>query len=400
MLRALSFVLSALFLTFDRFVLTFAIILILGILLAAYVLLMLLYRSGWKRQSLFELPLNFSPETFISIIIPARNEARNIGACIDSILAQDYPPALFEVIVVDDHSMDNTAAIVNAYARSNIKCIALADYLPKGQSVNAYKKKALAAGISVSSGALIVTTDADCTAASQWLRYLAALYEAVQPVMIVAPVDFANDHSVLQLFQSLDFMSMQGITVASNKLKLGNMCNGANLAFTRAAFDSVNGYEGTEHLASGDDYLLMMKMQAQFPAKIATLKAPQAIIRTAPQTSWDGFLQQRIRWASKSGKYNDKRLTFVLAMVYLLNVSMLILLFFCYNKLWLTVLLAMYFIKTIVEIYYLVPVSRFFMKTRQLVIFPLLQPLHVLYISLAGFLGMVGVYKWKGRKLK
>lgn len=361
---------------------------------------MLLYRRGWKQQPLFKIPADFSPSATISIIIPARNEAPNIGHCIDAILAQEYPAGLFEVIVVDDHSTDDTAAVVRAYGKPDIRCISLADYLPEGAVVNAYKKKALAAGISVSKGELIVTTDADCTAAPQWLRYIAALYETAQPVMIVAPVDFTSDHSLLQLFQSLDFMSMQGITVASNKLKLGNMCNGANLAFTRAGFDSVHGYEGTEHLASGDDYLLMMKMQERFPGKIATLKASQAIVRTAPQTSWNGFLQQRIRWASKSGKYNDKRLTFVLAMVYLLNITMLVLLFFCCNNLWLTVLLAMYFVKTIVEIYYLVPVSRFFMKTRQLIIFPLLQPLHVLYISLAGFLGMVGVYKWKDRKLK
>ncbi|PZF74279.1 glycosyltransferase [Taibaiella soli] len=378
----------------------FCVIVICSILLAAYVLLMLLYRKGWMQQPSFTVVSDFVPETVISIIIPARNEAQNIGACIDAILAQHYPEDLFEVIVVDDHSTDNTAAIVNGYVRSNIKCIALADYLANGEVVNAFKKKALAAGISVSTGELIVTTDADCTASKEWLRYIAALYQTEKPVMIVAPVDFTNDRSVLQLFQSLDFMSMQGITVASNRLKLGNMCNGANLAFTRAAFNAVNGYEGTEHLASGDDYLLMMKMQDRFPERIDTLKAQQAIVRTAPQTTWNGFLQQRIRWASKSGKYNDKRLTIALVMVYLLNVAMLVLLFFCCNKLWLTVLLPMYFVKTIVEIYYLIPVSRFFMKTRQLVIFPFLQPLHVLYISLAGFLGIVGVYKWKDRKLK
>lgn len=375
-------------------------IIVCGILLVAYVLLMLLYRKGWQQQPAFVVSPDFMPQTSISIIIPARNEEQNIGACIDSILAQHYPGHLFEVIVVDDHSTDRTATIVKAYARHNIKCISLADYLPEGAVVNAYKKKALAAGISVSTGELIITTDADCTVSLEWLRSVAAIYEAEKPVMIVAPVDFTNDHSVLQLFQSLDFMSMQGITVASNRLKLGNMCNGANLAFTRAAFSAVNGYEGTEHLASGDDYLLMMKMQEHFPGKIATLKAQQAIVRTAPQTTWNGFLQQRIRWASKSGKYNDKRLTAVLMMVYLLNVAMLVLLFGCFNKLWLTVLLTMYFVKTIVEIYYLLPVSRFFMKTRQLVIFPFLQPLHVLYISLAGFLGMVGKYKWKDRKLK
>jgi len=64
----------------------------------------------------------------------------------------------------------------------------------------------------------------------------------------------------LQIFQLTDFMSMQGITAAARNLKLGNMSNGANLAFSRAAYERVGGYEGVDHMASGDDYLLMMKL--------------------------------------------------------------------------------------------------------------------------------------------
>ena len=169
----------------------------------------------------------------------------------------------------------------------------------------------------------------------------------------------------------------------------------------KQAYIDVDGYKGIDHLASGDDFLLMHKMQAQFPGRIAYLKAGNAIVRTAPQPDWSGFLQQRIRWASKSGKYDDKKMTAILILVYLFNVSLLVLfiagLFDQSSMLvagW--VLLA----KIIVELLFLVPVARFFGKLKQLAVFPFFQPLHIVYIVLAGLLGFVGVYKWKGRTVK
>lgn len=349
-------------------------------------------------QPVFEAPAT-SPKTSLSVIIPARNEAENIGRCIDSILAQNYPSHLLEFIVVDDHSTDNTAKIIKSYAGRGVKYINLADYVHPGNT--SYKKQALATAISQSKGELIVTTDADCTAGPEWLKLLTSKFEEEDCVMIVAPVDFTNNTSLVEVFQSLDFMSMQGITVATLRLKLGNMSNGANLAFSRKAFDAVDGYKGIDHIASGDDYLLMTKFDKSYPGRISYLKSKDAIVRTPPQHDWSGFFQQRIRWASKSGKYDDNKLTGVLMLVYLFNVSFLTLAIAgifhsCY---WL-VLLGILLVKTIVEIIYLYPVSRFFGKRKQLWVFPLLQPLHILYIISAGFLGFVGVYQWKGRSVK
>jgi cellulose synthase/poly-beta-1,6-N-acetylglucosamine synthase-like glycosyltransferase len=282
-----------------------------GVVILLYCLLMLCYRRGWRLQPLHLADSRFQPRTRISIIIPARNEAGRIGECLRALQAQQYPVDLFEAIVVDDHSEDETISQVQAINAPNIRCIRLADHLDPDEPVVAYKKKALAVGIAVSNGELILTTDADCIAPPGWLSTVAALYEREQPVMVIAPVDFSSDGSLVQLFQSIDFMTMQGITAAAHKLRMGNMSNGANLAFSRDAFEKIGGYAGTEHLASGDDFLLTVKMQQAFPGKIAYLKSAEAIVRTAPQPDWRSFLMQRIRWASKSGKYRDTRLTAV-----------------------------------------------------------------------------------------
>lgn len=377
-----------------------AILVICTLLALVYIALMLVYRKGWRLQHTFTLPDLFEPTTFISIIVPARNEENNIENCIYSIIKQDYPKHLFEVIVVDDHSTDATADVVSKFNAQGVRCIALKDFLTDAETV-AYKKKAIAAGISISKGTLIITTDADCIAPPEWLKYIAAIYQAENPVMIVAPVDFTNNGNIVEVFQSLDFMSMQGITGAAHHMGLGNMSNGANLAFSKAAYQAVNGYEGVEHLASGDDYLLMMKLQQAFPTRISYLKSQQAIVQTAPQPDWGSFLQQRVRWASKSGKYDDKRLTTILLLVYLFNLSFLVLAVTAcfYPVLWLA-LFAMLLLKTEAELYYLYPVAIFFKKKRQLLLFPFLQPLHIAYIILAGFLGFAGVYKWKGRTVK
>lgn len=363
----------------------------------AYAVLMFSYKRGWERQHYFT-PGESVADTFISIIIPARNEEANIKACLDSIISGSYSVGKYEIIVVDDHSNDRTAEIAQSFP--NVQLVRLADLVTDRDKVVAFKKLALSTGIDRSRGELIVTTDADCIAPPHWLTNIAAIYEQERPVMIVAPVDFTTKGSVVENFQAIDFMSMQGITAAVHQQQMGNMSNGANLAFSRTAYNSVEGYKGIDHLASGDDFLLMMKLQRKFPGRISYLKSQEAIVRTAPQPDWKSFLNQRIRWASKSGKYDDKRMTAMLMLVYLFNLSFLVLFIAgFFNVYAFAVLLGILLCKTVIEMIYLAPVAEFFGKKKLMNAYPLLQPLHIGYIISAGFLGMVGKYQWKGRKV-
>lgn len=366
---------------------------------AAYATLMMVYLVGWLLEKSTNVAEHFVPRTKISVVIAARNEAENIGRCIDSILAQDYPAALFEVIVVDDFSEDDTAGIVAAYNAAQVRLVKLSEVL-KDRSTKAFKKAALSAGIARSSGELIVTTDADCSAGPRWLLQLAAKFEQDDAQVIIAPVTYIQDHSVAGLFQSLDFMTMQGITAAARRLGLGRMANGANFAFSREAYDAVNGYEDTTHIASGDDYLLLVKLANRYPQRIRYLKSREAIVRTAPQAGWKALLNQRIRWASKSGKYKDQRLTAILILVYLFNLSLaLITISSFFYKAYLPLMISLWLIKIVAELLFLLPVAGFFNKRSELLWFPILQPLHLLYICLAGFFGYLGKYEWKGRQL-
>ena len=52
----------------------------------------------------------------IAVIVPARDEEANIGRCVETVLAQDYPAGCLDVLVVDDQSSDATAAVVRRLA--------------------------------------------------------------------------------------------------------------------------------------------------------------------------------------------------------------------------------------------------------------------------------------------
>lgn len=372
------------------------------LLVLAYCWLILQYRKWFHRLQTFKPVAGITPITSFSVIIPARNEANGIEHCIRAILSSSYPASLTELIVVDDHSTDNTAAIVLQLQQeySNLQLIRLEEHLD-GNPMNAYKKKAIEVAISKSKGEWIITTDADCNAPAQWLHLYDAYIQQNKPVFVAAPVMFTHTKGILSLFQLLDFMSLQGITAAAVSAGYHTMCNGANLAYKKDVFYEVGQFKGIDELASGDDMLLMYKIKQQYPDRLGYLFHPGAIVTTEPMHNWSSFINQRIRWASKADRYMDKNVFRILALVYAVNLALLILLpvnLFVTGEIahWLTLLL----IKTVVELSFMQPVARFYQQQDALLYFPLMQPLHLSYTVVAGWLGKFGTYKWKGRKVR
>ena len=282
--------------------------------LVVYAGLILYYWKGWNVAPVYTAAAANQPRAFLSVIIPARNEEQHITQLLDALQQQSFPASAFEMIVVDDFSTDRTAERVTEYALPNLRL--LQPSVTEGASS---KKKAIEAGIAAAQGELIITTDADCIPPPAWLETLHDFYQAHQANFIAAPVKFHHDQSLLQLFQSVDFMVLQGITAASVSTGFHSMCNGANLAYQKKAFTDVNGFEGIDHVATGDDMLLMHKISRKDPSRVFYLKAKEAIVTTAPMQSWKQFYMQRKRWASKSLVYDDKRIIAVLFFVYCFN---------------------------------------------------------------------------------
>ncbi|WP_300601534.1 glycosyltransferase [Niabella sp.] len=377
---------------------------VLLLLLLVYTLLILFYTKSWK-----QIPLQSPntgntvpghPATF-SIIIPARNEAANILQLLESIKRQQYPAHLFEVIVVDDHSDDDTAALVEGFKALNSENLLITLIRLTGGGLNSYKKKAIETGIGAAQHEWIICTDADCIVPPGWLQGFAQAIHESDPVFIAAPVAFIEEGTVVNIFQDLDFLTLQGITGASVYKNIHTMCNGANLAYRRDVYQEVNGFSGIDTIASGDDMLLMHKIWKRYPHRITYLKSKQAIVKTAAAPTWNAFINQRIRWASKATSYDDKRIFAVLLLVYFFNLSFLVLLIagFIHSS-YLYILFACWLLKTIIEYPFISSVAQFFSKQSRLRYFFLFQPLHIAYTILAGFLGSFGRYEWKGRRVK
>jgi len=383
-----------------------------GILLVVYALLIFYYHRSWD-----QIPVNailsseYPRDSYrkwipgskkegpvsVSVIIPARNEALRIGHCLTSLFNQSYPAAFTEIIVVNDFSTDDTVGQVLEHMG---KCtlLNLSDYI--SDPLNSYKKKAIETGISFSSGELIVCTDADCTMGIHWISCLASAYEKEKFSFLAAPVKIIPDGSWLSVFQTLDFISLQGITGAAVYKNLYPMCNGANLAYTRQAYDAAGGFKDIDQIASGDDMLLMKKIQAVFPGRTKYIKDSRAIVSTGPAENLKAFFNQRIRWASKTAHYKHKATFITLALVYLVNACLLLLFIACLfygHWRWLLLLVAF---KTISEYFFVLKVATFFQQQSLMKYFIFCQPFHILYTVVAGSFGSFGKYEWKNRKVK
>jgi cellulose synthase/poly-beta-1,6-N-acetylglucosamine synthase-like glycosyltransferase len=360
------------------------------------------YRSAWRQLPNWEVPDNFQPNTLISIIIPARDEAENIEACLQSILAQNYPTNLFEVIVLDDHSTDATPELVRNIGNQRVRLIQLADVIQANET-QSFKKKALEVGINAAKGNLIVTTDADCLVQPNWLALIASFYEEKQYQFIAAPVNFYDEQSTFERFQSLDFMGMMGIAGAGVQSQWMRMCNGANLAYEKSLFQSVGGFDGIVELASGDDMLLMQKIAQRSPEKIGYLKSKSATTFTKAKPTLSSFIQQRLRWATKSNSYPEVWMTVALAIVFLFCCQ--IPLSFLLGMVWHSELLIVGIIllvgKAIADYFLLSEMATFFQRRDLMRSFVPSFFLHLLYIiGIGTAANLKKEYTWKGRKVQ
>jgi cellulose synthase/poly-beta-1,6-N-acetylglucosamine synthase-like glycosyltransferase len=381
------------------------------VLVAVYGVLIAYYQAAWNAIPVFRSGRPVDPTVFISVLVPARNEEKNIGPCLQSLARQSFPQDRFEVIVIDDHSTDSTADIVKAWGKE-VQYLDLAGQ-PRGPVIDAagtimqpaaamvaHKKRAIEAGVRIAKGGLIVTTDADCRFHPDWLQTIAAFYRETGAKFIAAPVRIAGSGGLLHLFQTLDFITLQGITGAAVHKRFHSMCNGANLAYEKKAFEEVKGFSGIDAIPSGDDMLLMHKIYSRYPGHVFFLKCRSAVVDTQPETQWKGFFNQRIRWASKAGHYDDKRIFWVLVLLYAVNLLFAVLwVIACWDPWWLWIALLLLMVKTAVEFPFVRSVAAFFDQQRLMLYFPWLQPLHILYTLVIGGWGQFGPYRWKDRKI-
>jgi cellulose synthase/poly-beta-1,6-N-acetylglucosamine synthase-like glycosyltransferase len=368
-----------------------------------YLLLMWNYLAGWLACAEAPKPLDNLPK--VTVIVPARNEARCISACLQSIANQEGLNHLPDVIVVDDHSTDKTVKIVAELATTlqDKLSISLLHLHDSPETDLSFKKRALSYAIGKASTDVIITTDADCIACKHWLATITSYYTDHQVTLVTGPVLFTAQNNLLSQFQALDFCGTMGLTAAGIHQGWQHLANGANMSFRKTTWQQF-GYKSNGQIASGDDMFLIQEVAEALPGSIRFAKSADAVVWTPPEPTWASFIQQRLRWGTKSSAYKEWQTQAALSIAWLMSLSILfsgfMLLVFSYQ----VAALAFFILvvtKALADFPILWYTTRYFGQQKLMRWFVPSLILHTLYIVLIGTLSMlVKQYTWKGRKTK
>ena len=244
---------------------------------------------AWLLCNYFQPQNNYLPKTTITVVIPVRNEEKHIEQLLQDLSKQNYPKTLFEICIVDDHSTDNTSTILRNSKIENLKVI----HLSLESEINSYKKKAIEEAIAGSKAELIVNTDGDCRLHENWLKTIAEYYEKTKYKFISAPVTFHEDHHWYEKLQTIEFQYLIGLGAATIRTNIPTTCNGANLIYERKVFNEVKGFENIDEVASGDDELLMHRINKHFPNSIGFLKSRDAIVKNVCEIKFEGIYRTK-----------------------------------------------------------------------------------------------------------
>ena len=326
----------------------------------------------------------------ISVIIPVRNEEKRILNCLKSLDNQNYNKSNFELIVVDDHSSDESMIMITTYLDKttfNYKLYNLTD--------KTSKKEALKLGVEKATYSIIATTDADCELPKNWLKNIANNISETD--MLLGPIMFKNNKGFLNKFQLLDMMAMQGIEFGTLHFGFPTLNNAANLTYQKEALTQVKGFDEYK-TPSGDDVFLLERF-VQNNKKIRGLLSKEHIVETEPEKGLIGFLNQRLRWASKAKYYKNKMLIYFSTIILFQNTIML----FIYSALpfvenYLTILVILLSSKWLIDFILLLLVASFFEKRSVLFYFIPVQLIYPMYLLVVWLASLTTTYSWKERK--
>jgi glycosyltransferase involved in cell wall biosynthesis len=367
---------------------------VLLIILLVYVLLIVQLIFGFNKVKYFHVT-DLTPKTAFTIVIPFRNEAKNLPKLLESISNLNYPHKMIEIILVDDFSTDNSERICIQW---RMKYEHLDTTLLENLHLSySPKKDAIGRAMPIAKHDWIVTTDADCIVNKNWLLTLDNYIQTNNPEMIVGAVMYRAKNNWFHHFQQLDLISLQGVTIGSFGIGKPFMCNGANFAYTKKIFSEIGGFGGISNKASGDDVFLLQKAVNTNKEKVHYFKNYDVIVKTKPENDLYKLFMQRVRWAGKSTGYKSSYARFLAIIVLLMNLSLTFafcLLPFAFLN-W-KVVLSVFLTKYIVDYIMLYKSNaylrkgKFFVPIASSVIYPF-------FSSLVGIYSLFGSFRWKGR---
>lgn len=301
----------------------------------------------------------------VSVLIAARNEEKNIEKLLESLKKQSFPKELFEVIIVNDHSIDNTDEIINDFINKNKE---IDVKLLKAEKTG--KKHAISQALHSAINELIIVTDADCVLNDLWIESIVGFYQEEKCKMILAPVLLSPAENLFEKMQVLEHLSLIGSTAGSASIGFPVMCNGANMAYERKAALEVEKFRKDFDIPSGDDmFLLEQFVKCYGHNNVKFLLSKSAVVKTKTCKTIKDFFRQRRRWVSKTKSYTSWKIIVTALIVLFFNLSII------------SLLVSSFFVPALWSIYILLTLLKFFID------FPLLK-------NITNFMNQGSLLKW------
>ncbi len=357
--------------------------LILAAMAAVYAVLILWVAFQWLRIRKCRMQESAAPE--LTVVVPFRNEAQNLPALLESLQHLNLSNSS-RIILVDDHSTDNSCDIVEQSAISGkVQLLRLKE----GEG----KKRALDAGIRAAETEFVLCTDADCRMNTEWPLAMMLTAQSRKADMVCGPVAVSG-RSISAVYQQLEYAALvsTGAVFTENGMPL--MGNGANMLIRKSAYLETGGFSGGWGVAGGDDIWLMRSLNARKPGSVVFSASKDAVVSTVAVSGWLNVFLQRARWAAKERKLSAASF---LVQVYMFVLHLLLLLLPAAQgcNAWYT---ASAGAKIGADLILLAAVLPFFGKLRLLPAALLMEPLQWMLVILTGILSWFPVH-WKGRKL-
>ena len=366
---------------------------ILFFIICCYLVVFLLIGYGWQKiPEIDESDINKA--VTVSVVIAARNEDETLPRLLNDLYRQSYPVHLFEIIIIDDHSDKpvNDLKEVTGYPGHNLRVLDM----PAGTYG---KKQALLEGVKNSHSELLLFTDADCRTGPEWIQSFAEHYLQYSPDLIIGLIDYCHKPGIHQSFFRSDLLSLVITGAGTASLGFATLCNGANLAIKRNSY--LRFAENIKsHIPTGDDMFMMHAIKKQNNA-ISVLKNRNSIVRTEPPENGKEFLHQRIRWASKGTRYDDRETVWMAILVFISNLVIFISPFLCFVEIvsW-RLFTGIFILKVLSDCQILSAAFGYFGRKHTIFLVPLFMPAYVIYAIATPFLGLLFQYSWKGRSYK
>jgi cellulose synthase/poly-beta-1,6-N-acetylglucosamine synthase-like glycosyltransferase len=360
---------------------------ILALLSIFYIFALLVILAGLNK-----LRLSISgDEPFVSIIVAARNEEKNISALLTALTRQNYPGQKYEIIIVDDQSQDQTAQIVNSFADPRIHLVETTNR----DKVISPKKNAINLGIQKAKGEILLLTDADCVPPPTWIDGVVRLFTPdVGMVIGFSPCELPRLDFPLGHLLAIESLSLAAVAAGTAGWGHAATCNGRNLAYRKKVYDQVGGFDHIQHFISGDDDLMLKLVQAT-DWKVQYAYDPRLTVPTRLADSAGQFANQRLRHASKGFHYNLSKVIGLL-LVYLYNLMVFLtipLALFQHISWWAPIFF--FSLKALFEFTLLYQFAATMQRRYLLWIFPIAELLHIPYVVIFGALGPFKKFKWK-----